>query len=328
MWRSAILVCLTLLLGLTTLCLADIPKLINYQGMLANDSGEPLTGMYDITFKIHNAPSGGNMRWEETQTDVGVTDGLFNVILGGATVGGIDLDFSEEYWLEIWVESEQLSERLKFTSVGYAYRAMVADSAVVAASSAGGVGGWVDDGEVVRLQTGTDKVGIGTPTPGEELEIHSSYPYVKFSGHFASDDQQIGVNNYGLAIYNCDDEEYAAVIDNDGDIDVFNHEVKRYYGFPRPDYSSGWQVINQGQTLTLTHSLGGSYYDYVVDLMFYDNTGGVTGPHHYGYGMWRDGTSYFGAYWYDLDNSIIRVTRLNNDTSVDWVRVRIWVIRD
>ncbi len=31
--------------------------------------------------------------------------------------------------------------------------------------------GWVDDGAVVRLQTGTDRVGIGTTTPSEQLQI-------------------------------------------------------------------------------------------------------------------------------------------------------------
>jgi hypothetical protein len=172
MYRFAIVVCLTLLLWLTTLCLADIPKLINYQGMLTNNSGQPLIGNYDINFKVYNASSGGDMRWEETQTDIAVTNGLFNVILGGATVGGMDLDFSEEYWLEIWVEGEQMSERLRFTSVGYAYRAKVADSATVATSAQMG-GGWVDDGTVVRLQNSSDTVGIGTSSPGRKLHVYN-----------------------------------------------------------------------------------------------------------------------------------------------------------
>ncbi len=328
MHRFTLFISITVLAFAAGMALADIPKLINYQGMLTDDSGGPLTGTYDITFKVYNASSGGDMRWEETQTDVGVTNGLFNVILGGATVGGIDLNFSEEYWLEIWVEGEQMSERLRFTSVGYAYRALVADSAVVAGSSSGGVGGWIDDGTVVRLQTSSDMVGIGTTSPGEELEIHSTYPYIKFSGHTTSDDYQVGVNNYGFVIYNLDDAEYEVVMDNDGDIDVFSHQVKRYYGFPKPDYNSEWQVINQGQILTLTHNLGGNYHDYVVDLMLYDNSGTVTGPHHEGYGGWRDDGTYGGAYWYDLDNSTIKVIRQVNDTQVNWVRVRIWVIRN
>jgi hypothetical protein len=211
---------LSVLVLFASVSLAVIPKLINYQGMLTNSSGDPLTGTYDINFRVYNASSGGDQRWEETQTDVAVTGGLFNVILGGATVGGMDLDFSEEYWLEIWVEGEQMSERLRFTSVGYAYRAQVADSAVVAGTSAGGTGGWVDDGTAVRLQTSTDMVGIGTTDPGEELEIQSSYPYVKLSGHSTSDDYQMGVNNYGLVIYNSDDSLYEMVINNDGNVGI------------------------------------------------------------------------------------------------------------
>jgi hypothetical protein len=160
---------------------ADIPKLINYQGMLTDNSSNPLTGTYDINFKVYNAPSGGDKRWEETQTDVAVTNGLFNVILGNATLGGIDLDFSEEYWLEVTVEGEQMGERLRFTSVGYAYRALVADSAAVAGSGTGGGGGWVDDGTVVRLQDSTDKVGIGTANPMSNLHLKGEYgAYMRF----------------------------------------------------------------------------------------------------------------------------------------------------
>jgi hypothetical protein len=171
MYRFTFAVCLIFLVSFASLALADIPKLINYQGMLTSNSGEPLTGTYDITFKIYNASSGGDKRWEETQTDVAVTSGLFNVILGGATVGGIDLDFSEEYWLDITVGAEHMPDRLRFTSVGYAYRAKIADSATVAVSAPTG-GGWTDDGTVVRLKTSTDKVMIGTGSPAEELHVN------------------------------------------------------------------------------------------------------------------------------------------------------------
>jgi hypothetical protein len=173
MYRSTIVVCLSALVCLAGASLADIPKLINYQGMLTESDGStPVAdGTYDITFKIYNASSGGDKRWEETQTDVAVTSGLFNVILGGATVGGIDLDFSEEYWLDVTVEGETMSERLRFTSVGYAYRARIADSATVAVSAPTG-GGWTDDGTVVRLETSTDKVMIGTGSPAEELHVN------------------------------------------------------------------------------------------------------------------------------------------------------------
>lgn len=40
-----------------------------------------------------------------------------------------------------------------------------------ASDNTGGAGVWVDDGTVVRLDTNTDSVGIGTSTPSEKLEV-------------------------------------------------------------------------------------------------------------------------------------------------------------
>ena len=44
-----------------------------------------------------------------------------------------------------------------------------------AATGGGSAGGWTDDGTVVRLSTSTDKVGIGTSTPTEQLEITGNF---------------------------------------------------------------------------------------------------------------------------------------------------------
>ncbi len=115
---------------------ADIPRFINYQGMLTSDTGDPLDGDFDLFFRIYNAPSGGDKRWEENHSVVSVSKGLFNAILGSQS-GGIYLDFSEEYWLEIEVNNDTMPERLQFTSVGYAYRSMVADSALTTVPGSG-----------------------------------------------------------------------------------------------------------------------------------------------------------------------------------------------
>jgi hypothetical protein len=119
---------------------ADIPKLINYQGMLTDGSGTPLNGSFNIDFEIYNASSGGALRWGEPQSAVSVTNGLFNVTLG--SVNPLNLDFSENYWMEITVEGQMMPERLRFTSVGYAYRAEKADTADYALSSPSGPGGY------------------------------------------------------------------------------------------------------------------------------------------------------------------------------------------
>ncbi len=171
---------LFILVILSSLALAGIPKLINYQGMLTDNSSNPLNGTYSISFKIYNAESDGTEKWEETQSSVSVTNGLFNVILGSVTP--IDLDFSEDYWLDISVEGEQMPSRLKFTSVGYAYRAKIADSAMVAISAPTG-GGWTYNGSVVRLTTGTDNVGIGTENPQAKLHISGGYVRLDYGGN-------------------------------------------------------------------------------------------------------------------------------------------------
>jgi hypothetical protein len=146
MHRFTIAVCLAVFTLVFSLSLADIPKLINYQGMLTDDGGNPLNETVNITFKIYNdslSVSESNKKWEEVQSGIQVVNGLFNVMLGRVT--DLDLDFSEDYWLDVTVGGEHLPDRVRLTSVGYAYRAQVADSATVATSTQTG-GGWVDDG--------------------------------------------------------------------------------------------------------------------------------------------------------------------------------------
>jgi hypothetical protein len=122
----------------------EIPKLINYQGMLTDDGGNPLNETVSITFKIYNdslSVSPGDKKWEETQTGVEVTNGLFNVVLG--KVSSLNLDFSEDYWLDITVGAEHLPDRIRLASVGYAYRSRWAersDTADYALSSPSGPG--------------------------------------------------------------------------------------------------------------------------------------------------------------------------------------------
>ncbi len=153
-------------------CWAGIPFLMNYQGMLTDTGGNPLNGDYNLTFKIYSQSSGGSALWTEAQTGISVENGLFNVILGSTTPIPSSVFNDTLRYLGITVESDpELSPRIRLTSIPYAYRALVADSAAVAGLGTGGVGGWVDDGTVVRLETGTDYVGIGTSTPSTKLDV-------------------------------------------------------------------------------------------------------------------------------------------------------------
>jgi hypothetical protein len=164
------------LVFLASLCEAGIPKLINYQGMLTQADGTtPVTnGNYNLTFKIYGSLSGTDSLWREYHPNVSVTNGLFNVILGSITT--LNLAFNTNYWLGIRVGNDpELSPRIQLTSVGYAYRASVADSAVASPPPSTG-GGWTDDGTNVRLTTSTDKVGIGTSSPDTYSKLHVVVP--------------------------------------------------------------------------------------------------------------------------------------------------------
>jgi hypothetical protein len=200
----SILSSLVLLVLLSSLALAGIPKMINYQGMLTDNSGTPLTGSYNLTFKIWTDTTGGSSLWTETQNGVQVTNGLFNVVMGKQTV--LNLAFDQQYWLEVGVGAETLP-RIRFTSVGYAYRASIADSATVAVSAPSG-GGWTDDGTNVRLTTSTDNVGIGITSPGAKLHVaNSSSGY----GMLRIENSNTGDNEASIGFKEGSDAPYADI---------------------------------------------------------------------------------------------------------------------
>ena len=110
------------LLAATT-AFATVPKLINFQGVLRDGSGNPVAnGAYSVTFKIYDAPSAGTILWTETQS-VTTSGGSFNVLLG-ATNNVPDSAFNgANRYLGITVASDpEMSPRFQLLSVGYAFR--------------------------------------------------------------------------------------------------------------------------------------------------------------------------------------------------------------
>jgi hypothetical protein len=205
MFRYSFFFVLISLVFFAGLSLAGIPKMINYQGMLTDNSGTPLTGSYNLTFKIWTDTTGGSSLWTETQNGVQVTNGLFNVILGKQTA--LNLAFDQQYWLELGVGAETMP-RIRFTSVGYAYRAAIADSATVAVSAPTG-GGWTKNGNRVSLANSSDSVGIGTTAPQAKLHIHGGdirLDYGSYIDMFHQDGypSEIWANFNDLALANFD----------------------------------------------------------------------------------------------------------------------------
>ncbi len=91
-----------------------------------------------------------------------------------------------------------------------------------------------------------------------------------------------------------------------------------------PDFDSGWMAIQQGQTVTLNHNLGGSSTDNYWVTLDYWNAGSGINQTYYGGADISDTNGHVGAYWKNLTTTSISVTRRANDTYAVKVRVRIW----
>ncbi len=103
----------------------------------------------------------------------------------------------------------------------------------------------------------------------------------------------------------------------------------RIWNMPKPDYDSGWTPINPNQAKTFNHNLGGSVYDYLVDLQYRDGSG--VNQRYYGgmdvgvHGLPGVGeNARVGAYWRSLSPASITVYRRPEDKYAQQVRVRIW----
>lgn len=115
----------------------QLPRKMNYQGVLKDDGGNPLDGSHDLTLTIYRKSPAIGIGWQavysETQ-QVEVNDGLFNVIIGDSTplnpgvFGGLEglMAPSREGNLELGIRVDggtELTPRTKLLPVPYAFRA-------------------------------------------------------------------------------------------------------------------------------------------------------------------------------------------------------------
>ncbi len=154
--------------------IAEIPQLINYQGFLTKDNGQPVNdGDYLIRFTIwghETSTDPGDNLWSSGDRTVEVLNGMFTYNLGESVSLPQDLFATGiSRWLGILVDPDvsEYAPRIRLVSSPYAYHAALADVATTALSG----GGWTDDGSVVRLTTETDYVGIGTNAPQAILHV-------------------------------------------------------------------------------------------------------------------------------------------------------------
>ena len=131
MTRTLALALLSVVL-VASMAFGGVPQLVNYQGKLTDAVGKPVTATKSMEFAFYDAASGGTQLGGFTETQkVSVTTGIFNVLIGSATAGGVPASvFSgTNVYLSVKVAGEELEPRQRIASVAYAYRAASADSA-------------------------------------------------------------------------------------------------------------------------------------------------------------------------------------------------------
>lgn len=129
-------------------------QVISYQGD-ASSNGTPLTGAHSVTLSIYSDSTGGTALYQETQTGVAFSSGIFNVLIGSNTANPLPLfnagnysgsSAAPDYFLGVSIDAgAELTPRSKLGASPTSWSSRFADSARTAgtamnlAPSAGGV---------------------------------------------------------------------------------------------------------------------------------------------------------------------------------------------
>lgn len=172
---------------------AEVPRLIKYQGRLADSTGMAIDTIADLDFTLYKGPGGTTPMWTETHVGVIVEDGLFSVTLGTYSSIGDDLFDGSTRYLGVQIDGGPVSTPLiAIVSTAYSIHSAHADTAEFAHAAPGEANsGWTDEGSVVRLNNPDDSVGIGTGDPRFPLEVEGTVTAIV--GHSLGNGMAIGV---------------------------------------------------------------------------------------------------------------------------------------
>ncbi|HET9135385.1 MAG TPA: hypothetical protein VFO76_02015, partial [Candidatus Kapabacteria bacterium] len=155
----------TLLLLAAFVSVADIvvaqtPRQISYQGVLADASGNLVpNGNHSLKLKLYTESTGGTAIFTETQP-VAVVGGMFNVIIGSVTEIPVSVAFDKAYFLGVSVDGgNELSPRTPLLAAPYALHAVYAE---VAGSVLNGGGGTAGVNTVNTMQGDVTLAGAGS----------------------------------------------------------------------------------------------------------------------------------------------------------------------
>ena len=171
----------TVIFFLCSVSSADVPDSINYEGKLTTATGGCVNDTVQMTFSIYPDTLGSPADWTETQTEVIVKEGIFNVLLGSVNpIPDTVFDGSTKY-LGVQVESDPEMRPLKpMVSVAYAFRSVESDTAEFALSAAPD-DDWDTDTSGLNIYRLTGNVGIGSAIPPQyKLDVGGTVQMIGF----------------------------------------------------------------------------------------------------------------------------------------------------
>jgi hypothetical protein len=118
---------------------AGINNQINFQGKLVNSNGTNVAdSTYSVVFSLYNVSSSGTAIWTETDS-VTTSNGAFQIALGANTAFPGNVDFNNpNLYLGIKVGTDaEMTPRIRFSAVPYAFNAAALDGVVATQSATG-----------------------------------------------------------------------------------------------------------------------------------------------------------------------------------------------
>ena len=284
------------------------PARLNYQGVLRDATNRPLDGTYDMVFGFYDAPTAGNQILVDQHAvsganGVAVSNGLFNVALGGGTVSdgsgpgtyaSLDQVFRDygAVYLQIQVGGETLVPRAQVLSSGFS----------LSTASFGGKppgqyldtssGAQVKNGPLTATSSAPSSVGLtggGTDSGGVFFNTAASgYAY-------------LGYGDYGISAWgnvsggffkDLDSTGYAYVGNGDYGITALGSNAGGYF----KDFDgSGSAYLGHGDDgIDASGSLVGGYFHNTVNndaAYLGSGTAGVEGYGQGGGGFFQDTTT-------------------------------------
>jgi hypothetical protein len=117
------LIVMGLILVLFCYSFAQVPQMINYQGKLTTPAGAPVTDTLQIVFTIYADEAGTTPLWTETQPNVEILKGVFNVLLGSVNPISFSVFDGSTRYLGMQVGGDpEITPRKPMVSVAYAMR--------------------------------------------------------------------------------------------------------------------------------------------------------------------------------------------------------------